>query len=325
MDLLLAAPGQTVFWQPQKRIAVCSPPKVGTSFSHSWLVWSEVSAETACKYGVQQLSSEAKQFCADAGIAKTGDLYAPHNFESLVMHRGHLRALLPADHRDWRLFVLARDPWSRLMSGFSNKILGISGHSANKTNHVTLREIHNFIPSLDARAASHNETASAKLAMVLRALAERPALPNPHFARQSDLCLHRRFEAVLQQNSTRVAAIDRGGFDDVSEALGHGRSGALSAQHLFRGAEPAAAAVQPGRRLPEARVGCLCVATELLLRVYREFLAADYAALARFGLEYPASQSALNRSALGPRRARVCGYAISYEAECVDESEQVFS
>lgn len=55
MDLLLAAPGQTVFWQPQKRIAVCSPPKVGTSFSHSWLVWSEVRPETACKYGVQQL------------------------------------------------------------------------------------------------------------------------------------------------------------------------------------------------------------------------------------------------------------------------------
>ena len=64
MDLLLAAPGQTVFWQPQKRIAICSPPKVGTSFSHSWLVWSEVRPETACKYGVQQLSSEAKQFCS---------------------------------------------------------------------------------------------------------------------------------------------------------------------------------------------------------------------------------------------------------------------
>ena len=158
MDLLLAAPGQTVFWQPQKRIAICSPPKVGTSFSHSWLVWSEVSAETACKYGVQQLSSEAKQFCADAGIAKTGDLYAPHNFESLVMHRGHLRLLLPADHRDWRLFVLARDPWSRLMSGFSNKILGISGINANKTNHIALKEIHNFIPSLDERAASHDAT-----------------------------------------------------------------------------------------------------------------------------------------------------------------------
>ena len=83
---------------------------------------------------------------------------------------------------------------------------------------------------------------------------------------------------------------------------------------------PPAAAVQPGRRLPEARVGCLCVATELLLRVYREYLAADYAALARFGLEYPASQSALNGSASAlPMWARICGYAISYEAECVDE------
>ena len=107
---------------------------------------------------MQQLSSEAQRFCADAGISKTGDLYAPHSFESLVMHRGHLRLLLPADHSDWRLFVLARDPWSRLMSGFSNKTLGISGINANKTNHITLKDIHNFIPSLDERAASHDAT-----------------------------------------------------------------------------------------------------------------------------------------------------------------------
>ena len=65
---LLSALGLTLFWLPEKRIAICSPPKVGTSFSHAWLVWSEVSPEAACRYGVQQLSSEARAFCHDAGI-----------------------------------------------------------------------------------------------------------------------------------------------------------------------------------------------------------------------------------------------------------------
>ena len=159
---------------------------------------------------------------------------------------------------------------------------------------------------------------------------------NAHFRLQRDLCLHESYTAVLETGVTQLAPIDRGGFDEISVALGHGQSGALSAQHLRFGdgatsavtpaaarperlpAESKYAHVVSGRRLPEAQVGCLCVATELLLRVYREFLAADYATLARFGLEY-AVESKLNgsESAL-PMWARICGYEIAYVAECVE-------
>ena len=359
---LLPALGFTLFWQPEKRIAICSPPKVGTSFLHAWLVWSEVSPEAACRYGVLQLSSEAQAFCHDAGIEVVDSLYHPHNFSQLKMIRAvgppsraageagaYFQSLMPRAHRDWRLFVLARDPWSRLMSGFSNKIL----HSAKygwrpntetgaKYNNETakndrLAKMQRYVPSLDARVADDDATPSAQLTFVLRALAERPGdVVNPHFMLQRDLCLHESYTAVLETGVTQLAPIDRGGFDEISVALGHGQSGPLSAQHLRFGdgatsAETPAAArpgrlpaeskyahVVSGRRLPEAQVGCLCVATELLLRVYREFLAADYATLARFGLEY-AVESKLNvsESAL-PMWARICGYEIAYVAECVE-------
>ena len=354
---LLPALGLTLFWLPEKRIAICSPPKVGTSFSHAWLVWSEVSPEAACRYGVQQLSSEARAFCHDAGIEVIDILHNPHNFSQLKMIRAgrvsgaageagaYFQSLMPRDHRDWRLFVLARDPWCRLMSGFSNKILGFSSHNASKTNHEwklhdtakRLARMRGYVPWLDARAADDDATPSAQLTFVLRALAERPGdVSNPHFKLQRDLCLHESYTAVLETGVTQLAPIDRGGFDEISVALGHGQSGPLSAQHLRFGdgatsAETPAAArpgrlpaeskyahVVSGRRLPEAQVGCLCVATELLLRVYREFLAADYATLARFGLEY-AVESKLNgsESAL-PMWASICGYEIAYVAECVE-------
>ena len=151
---LLSALGLTLFWLPEKRIAICSPPKVGTSFSHAWLVWSEVSPEAACRYGVQQLSSEARAFCHDAGIKVVDILHNPHNFSQLKMIRAgrvsgaageagaYFQSLMPRDHREWRLFVLARDPWCRLMSGFSNKILGISGAARHaKGSAVQLIEI----------------------------------------------------------------------------------------------------------------------------------------------------------------------------------------
>ena len=360
---LLPALGFTLFWQPEKRIAICSPPKVGTSFLHAWLVWSEVSPEAACRYGVVQLSSEAQAFCHDAGIEVVDSLYHPHNFSQLKMIRAvgppsraageagaYFQSLMPRAHRDWRLFVLARDPWCRLMSGFSNKIL----HSAKygwrpntetgaKYNNETakndrLAKMQRYVPSLDARVADDDATPSAQLTFVLRALAERPGdVVNPHFKLQRDLCLHESYTAVLETGVTQLAPIDRGGFDEISVALGHGQSGPLSAQHLRFGdgttsaVTPAAARlgglpaeskhhahVVSGRRLPEAKVGCLCVATELLLRMYREYLAADYAMLARFGLEY-AVESKLNgsESAL-PMWASICGYEIAYVAECVE-------
>ena len=355
---LLSALGLTLFWLPEKRIAICSPPKVGTSFSHAWLVWSEVSPEAACRYGVQQLSSEARAFCHDAGIKVVDILHNPHNFSQLKMIRAgrvsgaageagaYFQSLMPRDHRDWRLFVLARDPWCRLMSGFSNKIL----HSAKygwrpntetgaKYNNETakndrLAKMQRYVPSLDARVADDDATPSAQLTFVLRALAERPGdVVNPHFMLQRDLCLHESYTAVLETGVTQLAPIDRGGFDELSVALGHGQSGPLSAQHLRFG-DGTTSAVTPaaarhyahavsGRRLPEAKVGCLCVATELLLRVYREYLAADYATLARFGLEY-AVESKLNgsESAL-PMWASICGYEIAYVAECVEAPEVV--
>ena len=281
-------------------------------------------------------------------------LHNPHNFSQLKMIRAgrvsgaageagaYFQSLMPRDHRDWRLFVLARDPWCRLMSGFSNKILGFSSHNANKTNHEwklhdtakRLARMRGYVPSLDARAAADDATPSAQLTFVLRALAERPGeVSNPHFKLQRDLCLHESYTAVLETGVTQLAPIDRGGFDELSVALGHGQSGPLSAQHLRFG-DGATSAVTPaaarhtahavsGRRLPEAKVGCLCVATELLLRVYREYLAADYATLARFGLEY-AVESKLNgsESAL-PMWARICGYEIAYVAECVEAPEVV--
>ena len=172
---LLPALGVTLFWLPEKRIAICSPPKVGTSFSHAWLVWSEVSPEAACRYGVAQLSSEAQAFCHDAGIEVVDSLYHPHNFSQLKMIRAvgppsraageagaYFQSLMPRAHRDWRLFVLARDPWCRLMSGFSNKILGISAKRV-ETKYVDRRQIrtrdpqkrqagkHAKIPSLAGR------------------------------------------------------------------------------------------------------------------------------------------------------------------------------
>ena len=284
-------------------------------------------------------------------------LHNPHNFSQLKMIRAgrvsgaageagaYFQSLMPRDHRDWRLFVLARDPWCRLMSGFSNKILGFSSHNANKTNHEwklhdtakRLARMRGYVPWLDARAADDDATPSGQLTFVLRALAERPGeVSNPHFKLQRDLCLHESYTAVLETGVTQLAPIDRGGFDEISVALGHGQSGPLSAQHLRFGdgatsavtpaaarpgrlpAESKYAHVVSGRRLPEAKVGCLCVATELLLRVYREFLAADYATLARFGLEY-AVESKLNgsESAL-PMWASICGYEIAYVAECVE-------
>ena len=183
---LLPALGFTLFWLPEKRIAICSPPKVGTSFLHAWLVWSEVSPEAACRYGVQQLSSEAQAFCHDAGIEVVDSLYHPHNFSQLKMIRAvgppsraageagaYFQSLMPRAHRDWRLFVLARDPWCRLMSGFSNKILHSAKHgwrpnteTGAKYNEAAkndrLAKMQRYVPSLDAPDNDDDATPSAQ-------------------------------------------------------------------------------------------------------------------------------------------------------------------
>ena len=327
MELLVlsALLGQTLFWQTAKKVSVCSPPKVGTSFAHAWLTWSEVSAKEACKYGVMQLSREAQKFCKDAGISHTESLYlSPRNDGPLSINKV-LARLLPEEHSGWRMFVLARDPWSRLMSGFTNKILGWTTFTNNKYKYVSLSAMRQFLPELDAAVVEHNATPSAKLKLVLRALLKQPRPSNPHFKLQSELCFHESFHEALALPSTCVLAIDHGGFDDLSVALGHGLNGSLSAHNLRYGSAGAlndsqlwaADAVLSGRRLLEAAKCCMCIETALMQKLYRGYLAADYATLAKFGLNYTSAR-VLEDDDARPRWAKICGYGISFVSVCVE-------
>lgn len=256
-SLLIAdTSGSGIVQQTEKKVSICTTPKVGCSEQLDYLRWMEVGPPKACVYTPNHIPNWELN-CTVKIERKVR--YVPDDMPPLRF----LQSSPPVCPAKNTLVVMYRDPWNRLLSGFGSKF-----HSHCKQDVKCFQK--GFMPNFNPEGTNHLHAYLLGIADIH----EQEKTMNAHFSPQHKTpCLSESLMESVSSNhcELRSGDIDNGGLDVVSSALGHVGNDSFTS---YMGSS---------YHMPET---CYNIPAHLLARVV-PFLAGDYERIhALFGKQY---------------------------------------